>query len=54
MSDWEKFKPVPTEDSEPYWEFCEEHELRLQKCSDCGHVRMPPCALCPKSLSEEY
>jgi uncharacterized OB-fold protein len=44
--------PVATEDSEPYWEYCEESELRMQKCSDCGHVRMPPAVLCPKCLSE--
>jgi len=54
MSEWEKFKPVPTEDTEEYWEYCEEGELRLPKCKACGHVRMPPSVLCPKCLSEEY
>lgn len=53
MSEWEKFMPVATEDSEEYWEHCSEDELYLQKCSDCGHVRMPPAVLCPKCLSEK-
>jgi uncharacterized OB-fold protein len=53
MAEWEKFKPVATEDTEPYWEYCAKHELRLQKCSSCGHVRMPPSVLCPKCLSEK-
>lgn len=53
MSDWEKFKPVETEDSEPYWEYCEKKELRMQKCSSCGHVRFPPSVICPKCLCED-
>jgi uncharacterized protein len=54
MSDWEKFKPVPTEDTEPYWEFTAKSELRMQRCKQCGHVRFPPSVLCPKCLSDDY
>ncbi len=54
MAEWEKFKPVPTEDTEPFWEYCAKGELRMQNCSDCGHVRFPAAVLCPKCLSEEY
>lgn len=53
MSEWPKFKPVPTEDSKPYWEYCARGELRAQKCGECGHVRFPPSVLCPKCLSEQ-
>lgn len=49
----EKPLPVPTEDSLPYWEACKRHELRMQKCLRCGHVRFPPSALCPKCTSLE-
>jgi uncharacterized OB-fold protein len=54
MSEWAKFKPVPTEDSKPYWEYCAESELRMQRCGACGHVRFPPSALCPCCLSERH
>jgi len=53
-SGWEKFKPVPTEDSEPYWEYCAKQELRMQKCKKCGHVRFPPSVICPKCWSMEH
>ena len=53
MSEWEKFKPVPTEDSEPYWEFVEKRELRMQQCKPCGLVRFPPSLLCPRCWSLE-
>ena len=53
MAEWPKFKPVPTEDTHPYWEHCAEHELRMQRCEECGHIRFPPSVLCPRCLSEE-
>ncbi|HPJ07961.1 MAG TPA: OB-fold domain-containing protein [Deltaproteobacteria bacterium] len=42
-------KPLPkiNPDNRPFWEGCRGHELRFQKCSDCGHVRWPPSPLCP-------
>jgi uncharacterized OB-fold protein len=49
----EKPLPRPSEDSAPYWEAAHKGELRLQRCSDCGHVRFPPSILCPRCLSEE-
>ena len=54
MSEWPKFKPVPTEDTKPYWESCARGELRMQRCGECGHVRFPPSALCPRCLSERH
>jgi uncharacterized OB-fold protein len=51
MPEWEKFKPIPTEDTAPYWEYCAQGELRMQRCGDCGHVRFPPSPLCPRCLS---
>ena len=52
MTEWPKFKPVPTEDSEPYWEGCAKRELRMQKCHGCRHLRFPPSVVCPRCLSE--
>jgi uncharacterized OB-fold protein len=47
-------KPVPrvTPENRPFWDAARRHELRLQRCGDCGHVRYPPAPLCPECLSE--
>ena len=43
-------KPVPeiTDENRPFWEGCKQGELRLQKCSNCGHIRhlSPACPQC--------
>ena len=49
----EKPLPRPTEDSAPFWEAAARGELRMQRCSDCGHVRFPPAILCARCLSEK-
>ncbi|MDP6451926.1 MAG: OB-fold domain-containing protein [SAR202 cluster bacterium] len=45
-------KPTPEIDDEnrPFWEGCQQGELRLQKCSNCGHIRhlSPACPQCLK------
>jgi uncharacterized OB-fold protein len=43
--------PVITSDNREYWDFCKRHELRVQKCRECGHQRFPPSFLCPKCHS---
>lgn len=49
-------KPLPrgTEDTAPFWEAARRHELRMQRCAECGHVRFPPAVLCPRCLSEAH
>jgi uncharacterized OB-fold protein len=49
----EKPLPRPSEDSAPFWEAAAKGELRMQQCSDCGHVRFPPAVLCSRCLSED-
>ena len=46
-------KPLPqiSPDTKVFWEGCREHEIRMQKCGDCGHLRWPPALLCPNCLS---
>ncbi len=41
--------PLPTFDdrSTPFWEACNEGELRIQRCSSCRRLRMPPRPMCP-------
>ena len=45
--------PVINEDNAPFWEYCHQHELRMQKCTRCGHIRFPPGVVCPKCHSLE-
>jgi uncharacterized protein len=53
-----RVKPLPiiNEDNRRYYEYAHKHELRMQKCLDCGHLRFPPGILCPKchSLRAEW
>ncbi len=46
-------KPLPLidEESRPFWEALQRHELYVQKCRDCAAVRYYPRALCPECLS---
>ena len=50
----EKPLPRPNEDTAPYWEAAHNRELRMQRCSDCGHIRFPPALLCARCLSEKH
>jgi uncharacterized protein len=54
MAEYKKPLPVIDEDNAPYWEYCKNHELRMQKCKQCGHIRFPPGIVCPKCHSMEY
>ena len=51
---YEKPFPQPTADPQPFWEYCKKHELRMQECSQCGHIRYPRGIVCPKCCSMEY
>ena len=46
-------KPLPNinGDSREFWIGCAKHELRFQKCEDCGHVRWPASIICPRCHS---
>lgn len=50
---YDKPLPVINEDNKPYWEYCKKHELRMQKCSSCGHIRFPVSIICPRCHSLE-
>jgi hypothetical protein len=56
MADAKSYKkPLPRvdEESRGFWEALARHELYVQRCRDCGTVRFPPRALCPKDLSDD-
>jgi uncharacterized protein len=37
--------------SAPFWEGCAKHELRYQRCADCGMANFPPSEHCRFCLS---
>jgi uncharacterized OB-fold protein len=47
-------KPLPVTDidTKPFWDYCKQHELRVQKCLSCGKLYYPPNSLCPHCLNE--
>lgn len=45
--------PRPDDASQPYWQGCRDGELRMQRCTPCGHLRFPPRPMCPRCQSFE-
>lgn len=43
--------PQPTPETRHFWEGTKAGELRLQRCTTCGHVYFPPRPLCPACSS---
>jgi uncharacterized protein len=41
-------KPLPSPDevTRPYWEAARNHELRIQRCTNCHEFQHPPLAAC--------
>ena len=50
MDEYSKPLPEITPDNKPFWDACKRHELSLQRCQDCGHLRLPS-PICQKCLS---
>ena len=48
-------KPLPSvnADNENFWKGCSRHELRFQKCRQCGFVRWPASFICPECHSTD-
>jgi uncharacterized OB-fold protein len=41
-------RPIPDDDSRPFWEGCRAGKLLLQQCPECEAVRYPPRPMCPR------
>ena len=56
MSDYAKPLPYADAETKPYWEWTKKHELRMQRCADCGELRFPPGPMCPScnSMRDEW
>lgn len=53
-TEYAKPLPVPDADTQPFWDGCREHELRAQRCTNCGKFRWPPGPLCSHCRSWDY
>jgi uncharacterized OB-fold protein len=51
MSDSARARPVPTPETQHYWEGAAMGELRLQRCEACAHTYFPPRPFCPACAS---
>jgi uncharacterized OB-fold protein len=45
--------PVPTPETQPYWDGLKAHELRIQRCLDCGQAYFYPRPFCPHCFSDK-
>lgn len=52
MAEYSKPLPEITPDNKPFWDSCKQHELSLQRCQDCGCLRLPS-PICQECLSME-
>ena len=48
MADYAKPIPVPTPETQDFWDGAKRGELRLQRCDACEHIVFPPRPFCPK------
>jgi uncharacterized OB-fold protein/acyl dehydratase len=51
MMNWNKPLPQPTPISAPFWDGLKAHQVKLQRCDDCGHWVFFPRAHCPRCAS---
>jgi uncharacterized OB-fold protein len=42
-----KAAPVPTPETQPFWDGCDAGELRIQRCLDCDRAYFYPRPVCP-------
>lgn len=51
-----RLAPSVSPDTEFFWSGLEEHEVRIQRCTDCTTFRMPPRPMCGncQSLNWDY
>lgn len=46
--------PAPNPDTQEFWDGCRRHELRVQRCDDCGTHRFAPRPACPSCASLRF
>lgn len=53
MADYNRPLPVPTPETQHFWDGCRDGELRLQRCNSCKEVYFPPRPFCPACSSRD-
>ncbi|MGB5903925.1 MAG: OB-fold domain-containing protein [Xanthobacteraceae bacterium] len=46
-------RPIPTPETQHFWDGTKAGELRLQRCDACDHVYFPPRPFCPSCASRK-
>lgn len=46
--------PAGDRDTQPFWDYCRQHELRIQRCARCGAYRFHPQPVCYNCQSFEH
>ncbi len=48
--------PQPNVDDQAFWHYCQQRELRFQRCGSCGRFRHPPAPVCAhcRSFTSEW
>ena len=44
--------PVPTPETQPYWDGIGDDALRITRCTDCSEAYFPPTPVCPHCSSQ--
>ena len=45
--------PVPSPDSQPYWDACNRGELTFQQCAECSYVNLLPSRWCARCARQD-
>ncbi len=53
MSEGRRARPVPTPETQHFWDGTRAGELRLQRCNACGKVYFPPRPFCPACAARD-
>ncbi|HUD49892.1 Zn-ribbon domain-containing OB-fold protein [Parvibaculum sp.] len=51
MAEYPRPLPLPTPETQHFWDGCKAGELRLQRCGECNHTYFPPRPFCPACSS---
>ena len=43
--------PAPNDTDRTFWHYCQQRELRFQRCTSCHRFRHPPTPVCPRCRS---
>jgi uncharacterized OB-fold protein len=54
MPEYKKPIPVPSFESNPYWEGLRRHQLLMPRCNACNRYWFPPSTHCPHCTSADF